>query len=727
MSAFVFDTHLSYADYLQAKAFVGDLSEATRDAGRAVSMNVARQTREIIASQETLAREHIEVQHELMQQIEDLQREQIEVQEKATREITRALSDGFEMLSYGLSEISWGISDLKATFHWGFSEMIAQIGHMKDTLSDLLTIAKTPVQTAAYNHFEIARDAFRQGLYKEALDELAKAVEGDHTSPGYKIEWRFHQLRGVIRLGFADCDMTLVDLAAAEESFLAAARYARKDYAEDAGRAFLSAGWAAYCQGKMVDAVKHTTESLKAHPGLGEAYFQCSKIVMAMGHPEKALPLLGKAIDCDPFFALKAAGDGDFKKQEGNLRAFLEFLCKEKFKQVSARVIRFLEPVTWKEFPEDFRRLKSRAEQFLAEGISWPLLDIIHLGVEFGSDGAKRNLREEIARHKTFQDIASRVSKLLAKISSHPKKRLFSGRKPELQGFLETGGSRKRGDIESFWEKCEQDTKRAELWERRKVLDRPAGFLRKAQYREEAGPPSSRKILYSLSLDLVLLDGPTTTIEFVRVPEGQFLMGEKVQSHKVTITKPFMLGRYPVTQIQWEAVMGINPSRFKGDGDLPVGRVPWDGAQNFIRRLNAMAGENAYRLPTEAEWEYACRAGTTTKYSFGGDPANLGTYAWYGANASGVTHIVGQKLPNAWGLYDMHGNVWEWCNDWYGEYSSSSANDPEGPSEGSYRVLRGGGFYSDGSYCRSADRYYFYPDGSLYSSGFRVVRVLPAR
>ena len=141
-----------------------------------------------------------------------------------------------------------------------------------------------------------------------------------------------------------------------------------------------------------------------------------------------------------------------------------------------------------------------------------------------------------------------------------------------------------------------------------------------------------------------------------------------------------------VTQGQWKTVMGSNPSTFSACGsNCPVEQVSWDNCQEFIQRLNQKEGTSKYRLPTEAEWEYACRAGTTGPYA--GDLDSMG---WYDGNSGRRTHLVGQKKPNAWGLYDMHGNVWEWCSDWYGEDTSGSITDPEGPSSGPSRVLRGG-------------------------------------
>jgi formylglycine-generating enzyme required for sulfatase activity len=224
------------------------------------------------------------------------------------------------------------------------------------------------------------------------------------------------------------------------------------------------------------------------------------------------------------------------------------------------------------------------------------------------------------------------------------------------------------------------------------------------------------------------------------IPAGEFLMGspasgsdaeddEKPQ-HLVKITKPFYMAVHEVTQQQYEKVMGTRPwegeEYVKEGPDYPAVYVNHDDAVEFCRRLSKQEGVE-YRLPTEAEWEYACRAGTTTAYSFGDDEAKLGQYAWYEKNAWDIgeeyAHRIGQKLPNRWGLYDMHGNVWEWCHDWYGSYGSEKVvSDPLGPVQGEYRVLRGGSFGSPPSLVRSAYRSYNFPVTRHSYLGFRAAR-----
>ncbi len=211
-------------------------------------------------------------------------------------------------------------------------------------------------------------------------------------------------------------------------------------------------------------------------------------------------------------------------------------------------------------------------------------------------------------------------------------------------------------------------------------------------------------------------------IEFVWIPAGSFVMGDEYAkpAHRVTLSKGFWLGKYEVTQAQWQSVMRSNPASFKGD-DLPVETVSWNDCQAFIQRLNDI-GNGKYRLPTEAEWEYACRAGTTAGYSFGDSYTRLGDYAWYRSNSGGKTHNVGEKRPNAWTLYDMHGNVYEWCSNWYGKYSSASEIEPKGAVSGKYRVLRGGSCMMRPGDCRSATRGRFKPSAASDINGFRICR-----
>lgn len=240
-------------------------------------------------------------------------------------------------------------------------------------------------------------------------------------------------------------------------------------------------------------------------------------------------------------------------------------------------------------------------------------------------------------------------------------------------------------------------------------------------------------------LALFLGPGRKTAMRFVLIRAGSFVMGQEASAegalgeeegkrlmppHPVTLTKDFWMQTTPVTQAQWTAVMGSNPSEFRGP-ERPVENVSWEDCKTFLGTLNmglreAFPGKVA-ALPTEAQWEYACRAGTTTRWSFGSDASRLGDYAWYESNAGGETHPVGLKLPNPWGLYDMYGNVGEWCADW-GAPEAGGPVDPAGPAAGNLRVLRGHS-WDDGAHLGSAFRYGDRPDESCKYVGFRVALV----
>ena len=220
------------------------------------------------------------------------------------------------------------------------------------------------------------------------------------------------------------------------------------------------------------------------------------------------------------------------------------------------------------------------------------------------------------------------------------------------------------------------------------------------------------------------------TIVMCWIPAGEFMMGRQdgeqdsysneSPRHRVTFAEGFWLGKYEITQAQWEAVTGNNPSYFEG-ADLPVETVSWTDIQGFESSLS-----NTFRLPSESEWEYACRAGTTTRFNSGDSDSDLGRVGWYGSNSDSKTHPVGQKTANAWGLFDMHGNVWEWCEDWYhSDYTNAPANGSAWTSpSGSDRVIRGGGWYYGAKYCRSAFRASSVPSNRSSSQGFRLLRSL---
>ncbi len=223
-------------------------------------------------------------------------------------------------------------------------------------------------------------------------------------------------------------------------------------------------------------------------------------------------------------------------------------------------------------------------------------------------------------------------------------------------------------------------------------------------------------------------------MKLVRIHAGSFTMGSRAYphntQHEITITNSFYLGRYEVLQVQFEKMIWRNPSNFNGAKN-PVETVSWDEAVSFCKKLSEMPEEKAagreYRLPTEAEWEYACRATSSAAYCFGDTAESLGEYGWFVENSNHKTHPVGEKKANRWGMYDMHGNVWEWCQDRYEPFLSSTETDPKGPNRGPYRVIRGGSWEQMEVRCQSVYRMSMDPLTKSEDIGFRVAMSLPVK
>ena len=298
----------------------------------------------------------------------------------------------------------------------------------------------------------------------------------------------------------------------------------------------------------------------------------------------------------------------------------------------------------------------------------------------------------------------------------------------------------------------------AELAKLGREIPEPPGGPPPAVAPFDAKKAKAFQVRWAKHLNVPVVQTNSIGMKLVLIPPGEFDMGstkeqverlleeakpqnapayyiERVRTelpkHRVKITRPFCLGMCEVTQGQYQRVMGRNPSKFQGDPNHPVEQVSWNEALEFCRKLTELPEEKAagagYRLPTEAEWEYACRAGTTSRYSFGDLPAGLAQFAWSAGNAQGRTHPVGRLRPNPWGLLDVHGNVWEWCHDWHAAhyYAVSRTGDPRGPDLGASRVLRGGSWLTgkSGNF-RCAYRDHRAPGERYYDRGFRVTMTL---
>jgi formylglycine-generating enzyme required for sulfatase activity len=247
---------------------------------------------------------------------------------------------------------------------------------------------------------------------------------------------------------------------------------------------------------------------------------------------------------------------------------------------------------------------------------------------------------------------------------------------------------------------------------------------------QESTKPSLQEGIKTSAERAALDLGGGVKLDLVLIRPGTFMMGDEKGGddekpvHKVNITKPFYMGQYKVTQQQWESLMGSNPSSAK-DPKNPVEKVSWEDCQAFLKKLNDKFGDKTvkFSLPTEAQWEYACRATKTTPYGFGDKETDLGRYAWFIENSKGKIHPVGEKKPNAWGLYDMHGDAWEWCADWYNKayYKASPANDPAGPASGTFHVCRGSSWDNMAADCRCGFRLFAVPSDHFPYISLRVV------
>jgi len=218
---------------------------------------------------------------------------------------------------------------------------------------------------------------------------------------------------------------------------------------------------------------------------------------------------------------------------------------------------------------------------------------------------------------------------------------------------------------------------------------------------------------------------PGVTITMVLVPAGEFIMADPggVQTH-VIISKPFWLGKHEVTQQQYRAVMGQTTSKFEGATN-PAEQLTWYKTQEFLKKLNSLIGGAQFVLPTEAQWEYACRAGSASRFCFGDAYELLPQYAWCGANSGATTHPAGTRLPNAWGIHDMHGNVAEWCQDWCVGLGEGTLKDPRGPADQTSRAVRGGAWTDAGDQCLAGYRQMLWPAHEAPRIGFRVARLVP--
>lgn len=614
------------------------------------------------------------------------------------------------ILAFSVEELTNKITELPAKFRWGMSDCLARVIDMNESMSSLIEHTDTPAQTLAYSHFEKAREAFHDKDCIKTMKEVEKAIYGGRTSAGFQSEWRFYLLLGIIHLGFYGCDTELIDLAKAEEEFVNAAMFSQAEYRTDSAISFMAAGWAAYCQGKIEDAINHTKDAVERNSRLYEAHYLMAKYHLTAGKAAEGFKYLAKAIQSDAFYALKAAGDEDFHQSETEYRDFLTSLKHTQFEKFRKKI------------NEELMQMKSQV-------IPPELQAIID---KFGEDKPLLQLSKTISEWNVFKVAPVFVSKLIENI------------KIEHEAVVNV--------IEPYHEKVIIRKKSLFRKEESKIITKTKVVERK------------KKIRYTIKIfrDSFMFFTGKVLVDFdmVEVPGSKFEIGDTAgvgrnderPIHKVELNS-FLVCRTPVTQKLWNLVMDDNPSNFQGF-ELPVEHISWYDAIEFCNKLSIMADlmpyyiidkdqadpsnlnkndgkkwlvecnpkADGYRLLTEAEWEFSARGGSNSNYYNYAGSEHVGNVAWIKDNSSFKTHPVGQKKPNEIGLYDMSGNIWEWCWDWYDDYSETELENPQGAEQGIYKVIRGGSWADNKNYQRVASRGKENPSGKYSSIGLRIAR-----
>jgi sulfatase modifying factor 1 len=613
-------------------------------------------------------------------------------------------------LSYQPSEYKTKHAELPADFSWGRANRIIQTGHVQDEIKQIFPQPDNPEHIYAFPRFAKALEYFRKDDYTSALFEVLAAINGDNALKGYKKEWRFHFLAGIIHLGFAGCNIALVNLEEAEKDFLRASKLSLAEYPAESSISLLAAGWATYCHGKMEDAERYVSEAIKQNNKLNEAYYVMGKVCLAQGKVVEGMNQLFGAISRDVFFALKAASDESYTSHGNELRALLAEWKKSKLEGFRTEIT---EDVFSYNATGIGKELKSLLDGYAS---TMHLLDIGKIETEW----------------TRYKSIPIFVSKPIEKL------------KIEIETLVKV--------VEPYKEKV---IIREKSWFRKEE----AKIITKTRVAEKM-----KRIRFEVNIfrDMFMFLTGKVLAEYdmVQVEGGKFSMGDTAgvgRNDERPIQEveldTFLICKTQVTQKLWNLVLGTTPSNFHGY-ELPVEHINWFDCIEFCNKLSTMAdlepcytidketknagglsktdpsrwiitcnwNANGYRLPTEAEWEYSAKGGKNSNfYNYSGGEAE-GPVAWHKNNSQYKTQNVGQKKPNELGLHDMSGNVWEWCWDWHTAYQETLLKNPRGPETGNYRTLRGGSWADNLNYQRVASRGKESPNGKYSSIGMRLVR-----
>jgi formylglycine-generating enzyme required for sulfatase activity/tetratricopeptide (TPR) repeat protein len=687
LSYYVFDPEYSYLAFLKDRKYLH-----TDDSGvQKLTSTLPQSLLEIIADPDSLARHNIDLLPE-------------QTIEQDGQQVQRAV------IAFLPEESTESFPDMPASFHWSMADRLIRLGYMNEGLGVLTLQNTSKEQTRAFRHFDDARNAFIFKNYPLALKEINSALNGDDNGPGFRSEWRFYMLSGILRLGFYNCETDLVDLSMARDDFINAALFAKADYPLNSAIAYLAASWTAYCLGDLKQALEHAGKALEINPKLMESHYLLARYQAESNDLDKAFEYLADAIGLHPFYALKAASDPVFLNYHTELEAFLNNVRTASYDKFRKSILSDMNIISAASLPADIKEVIERfAEEksLLEVGKSQKEWDAFKVRPVFIS---KQQEKFKIEHEAVVREVVPYNEKVIVRPAT-------------------------------FFRKEE-----SKLVTKNRVVER----VKKTRY-----DVVIVKDTFKFFTGKVLIE-----YNMVRVDGGKFKMGDTLGVGRIdekpiqdVELSPYLICAVQVTQKLWNMVMNDNPSNFHGY-DLPVEHVSWYDCIEFCNKLSLLAGltpcykieynlpdtanynrtdtvkwtvecdwaANGYRLPTEAEWEFAAKGGLTSNhYRYAGSD-DLNHVCWHKDNSQYKSHNVAQKASNELGIYDMSGNVWEWCWDWYEGYKQGSFKDPQGPPAGSYRILRGGSWADNQNYQRVASRGKENPTGRYSSIGLRIVR-----